>query len=267
MNHIPSQAILQHLKLELYQPNKAFLDQILKAWSRYIPWESASRIARHRKPEDSPAHYARFPADFFTNALQYGTGGTCFETNLALHHFLRDLGFSSTLHFCDMEGSISNPHCALIVTVEDTAYLADAGYPVPAALPLIPDQNTQIETTVYQFVAEAQGQNTWQIWRKAAAYEAKAFAIKAEVISESDFRMRLIQDHEPDGLFLDNVIISRTNDEDMLRYSQDRGLVRRRFQAEEFLPLSEVEQADLPATLARLFHFDEGLLREALGDT
>ena len=119
-------------------PTVGYLDSLLLAWSQHIPWESASRIVRHLEPADDPANYVRWPEEFLRQAVAQGTGGTCFESNAALKYLLDALGIPVTYQFCDMlSSSVENPHCALIAWMEEGQHLVDAGYPIPAALPLI----------------------------------------------------------------------------------------------------------------------------------
>lgn len=261
---LPLDAILTHLDVPRQPPNAAALDMLLAAWAARIPWESASRIASHQDA-GAPADFARLPERFFADALRFGTGGTCFESNLALRALLDALGFDTTLHFCDMRGATVNPHCAAIVSLDGARYLADVGYPVAGLLRLDPAAATERETPSYLFRAIPQEGERWQVRRIARnGYEDQAFVLKGEPVGREVFFARLLRDHEPDGLFLDEVIVSRTGPDGMLRYSEGLGLVRRTPDGEFALPLSQDETADLPRTLARLFAFDEGILRRAL---
>jgi arylamine N-acetyltransferase len=255
--------VFRYLRLEPQLPSVAFLDAVLDSWTRRIPWESASRIARRQQP-GTPAEYARLPDAFFDSALSLGTGGTCFETNLALRALLQASGFHPTLAFCDMETTTVNPHCALVVSIKDRLYMADAGYPVAAALELDAERTTTVDTPVYRFYAEPVGDNRWLIRRFSGAFESVCFVLKADPIDEAAFHTRLLRDHEPDGLFLDNVIIHLAQGDAVLRYSEDKGLVRRTFGREDSVPLTPEEQANLPSALSRRFGLDEQVLRAAL---
>ncbi len=255
--------ILEHLGLAHEPPSVAALDRLLAAWAERIPWESASRIALHQDP-GAPADYARLPERFFADARRWGSGGTCFESNLALRALLEALGFQVTLHFCDM-GEQRDPHCAALVELEDAVYLADAGYPVAAALPLDPDAPTERETPAAIFRAIPQAGGRWEIRRMGRnGYDDQAFVLKRAPVDAGTFHARLLRDHEPDGFFLDEVILSRTGPDGMLRYSEGKGLVRRTPDGESEVALSANESADLPRTLARLFDYEEDVLRRAL---
>jgi arylamine N-acetyltransferase len=256
-------AALAYLNVGLGSPSLPFLNEILTGWSSHIPWESISRIARHQTA-GTPKTYACAPDAFFENAIRYGTGGTCFESNFALHALLSALGFESALAFCDMEGETENPHCALTVRVDDTVYLADAGYPVRLALPLDPLEKTQVDTGAYIYYAEPVAPDRWAVTRRSADFLQNNFTLKAEAVDVETFWARLLRDHEPDGCFLDSLIISKTFPSYSLRYSEDRGFVRRSWGAELSIPLLQSEEADLPETLARHFGIDPAIVSTAL---
>lgn len=264
MTAIPVDSILAYLELPRQKISVSFLTAILNAWSTHIPWESASRIARHRR-SGTPQDYARLPDAFFRDALALCTGGTCFESNLALRALLRTIGFDTTLAFCDMvNASTTDPHCAVIVPHQNALWLADAGYPVPAALELDSRKVTVAASSVYDWRATPIPADRWAVRRFSGEYDGLSFIVRAESIHEDRFRARLLRDHGPNGLFLKEVIVQKMKGDHMLRYSEGIGLVRRVRGREELITLSAEEQADLPATLAQLFGMDEDVLRVAL---
>lgn len=259
--------ILAYLGVECQPPTLDFLNALLFAWAKNIPWESASRMARHSQSSSAaPEDFAWLPDTFFPKAVELGTGGTCFESNLAQKALLDELGFESTFAFCDMNPDWENPHCSLIVTLDGERYMADAGFPVPAAMRLDPQQTTTADVPVYRYHAIPTSDERWRIERTSGAHHEQIFTIKGAPIERANFMARLLRDHEVDGYFLNEVIISQmaeANDH-ILRYSDGKGLVRRIVGAEESIPLSAEEQADLPTTLAGLFDMDEQILAAAL---
>lgn len=257
------QNVLNHLKVKPEKPSLALLDRLVKAWSERIPWESASRIARHRDAGE-PADYAWLPETYFDNAVKCGTGGTCFESNLAFHSLLEYLGFTVTLHFCDMEDEIDNPHCTTVVHLDGEKYLGDVGFPVPAALLLSPTKTTTVQTAVYIFQATPIDEDCWEIKRISGDYESVVFWVKGEAIPLDKFHARLLQDHEPDGLFLREVIIQKIIDGEMVRYSDDKGLIRRQVGVAKEYELSTAQKDSLEATLSSIFDMDQHIIQKAL---
>lgn len=261
---IDTDRILNHLHIERSAPTAAYLSALLMAWSMYIPWESASRIARHKTPA-APYQYARTAAQFFDDALMRGLGGTCFESNTALKALLDSLGYESTFAFCDMnDPAYVHPHCALITTVDGARYIADAGWPLPAAVPLS-DTPTRQSVPVYDYHIEPLAADRWRVWRKSGEFEQECFVLKGVPVPPDTFRARLIRDHlDDEGLFLDNVIIHRMIDGRMLRFDQTKGLIERTPGAEDVIPWTDEQAADIPAALHELFQLDIDILRTAL---
>lgn len=259
--------VLAYLGLERQPPTLDFLNAVLLAWAKNIPWESASRIARHvEMGMVRLKEYAWLPETFFAKAIELGTGGTCFESNMALKALLDELGYESTFAFCDMTPQLVNPHCALIATLNGERYIADAGFPIPVALRLDVERDTTVEVPVYRYHAIPVGRERWRIERASGAHHEGLFTLKGKVVDQGAFKSRLLNDHKRGGLFLNEVIISQMAEAEdhILRYSDGKGLVRRVMGAEVSVSLSAEEQADLPAILARLFDMDEQTLRVAL---
>jgi len=254
--------VLDYLEVAEQRPSLAYLDAIIRAWSQRIPWESMSRIARHQFT-GTPEQYTRLPDAFYRDALALGTGGTCFESNLALRALLQPLGFDCGPVFCSMETAILNPHCALLVRLDGGLYLADVGYPVPGAFRM-DSKLTTLDTPVYRYQATPLMQNHWEIRRFSGEFEYLCFVVQGNIVDEPTFYARLLRDHQPDGLFLTEAIIHRAQGSEMLRYSEDKGLVRRSWGHEERVALSPDEELDLPKTLSRLFGMNEAVLRAAL---
>ena len=261
---IETDAILQHLRIERAEPSPAYLSALLAGWSERIPWESASRIVRHKTPA-APYQYARNAERFYDDALNRGLGGTCFESNTALRALLDDLGFESTFALCDMaQSSTTNPHCALITIIDGLRYIADAGWPLPAAIPLSDSEPTAGSVPVYDYHIEPSGEGRWRVWRKSGDFEQDCFTLKAAPVPHDTFRARLIRDHFDDGLFLNNVIIHRVIDGRLLRFDQTKGLIERVPGDERSIPWTEEQAADVPAAVAQLFAMDGAIIRQAL---
>ncbi|NPV68029.1 MAG: hypothetical protein HPY64_12870 [Anaerolineae bacterium] len=265
---LPLPAILTHLRLNGAPPAPTlpYLNRLLLAWAMHIPWESASRIARHQQP-GAPADYARLPEAFFADALRLGTGGTCFESNLALKAVLDAIGFHSTLALCDMTTKTIEPHCALIVTLEGTRYLADVGYPIPTALPLDPDVSTSVATPVYDYHAAPVAADRWLVRRTSRQFEQISFWVNSTPVDPERFHARLLRDHAPDGLFLDEVIIQKLRGGQFWRYSEDKGLVRRTVGREEPVHLAVTAARPLPKLLSDIFGMDRRVIESALSRT
>ena len=133
--------ILQLLNLEQAPPTAEFLDQILHSYTRTVPWESASRNTRRIEKEDNYDQCPRFADEFWQLALTQQTGGTCFETNLALFSLLTAFGYDGYLTINNM-GKNLGCHTAIVVYLDGKKWLFDAGYPLECIIPLDPEEQT-----------------------------------------------------------------------------------------------------------------------------
>jgi arylamine N-acetyltransferase len=260
---LPLAAILRHLELGPAPADLNFLNRLLFAWSEHVPWESASRIARHLQPAP-PESLARWPEEFFENMLRLGTGGTCFESNGALKVLLEMLGYDLSIVFCDMETDTQDPHCALVVQTQHRMYLADVGYPIPFALPLDARTPSAVETAVYRYEATPIAPDRWEVRRISGEYDGLCFWVKAEPVSESSFRARVLRDHTDHGQFLNEVILHRLDGEQVWYYSEHRGLVRRTHGREDPLYFSDIARANMEGVLAHFFGVNPAVIRAAL---
>lgn len=254
---IPVSAILSHLELERETPSIAYLDRIMQRWTSHIPWETVSRVERHQH-NGSPKAYAWFPETFFGQALLNHTGGTCFESNYALWALLKELDFKATLHFCDMPNEVPNPHCAVVVALDGKMLMVDAGFSIPHVIPLYDDEVSTVEMPVYTFVVTPFESNKWEVRRQNAVMDRIGFWLKGTPVDENSFRLRVIRDHEPDGLFLDQLIIQKFIKGEVWRFSQEKGLVRRTATDEVV-----VNPMPTPQELAEVFGMSEAIIADA----
>ena len=137
---LDTKAILQHLQVGAETPDKATLDRLIAAYAQTVPWETFSRIVR-RDAHDEEEACANWPPTFWQQAIEFGRGGTCFESNLAFKQLLDAVGYDCYLTINNMVDLIGC-HTAIVVRFGNENWLVDAGYPLYAPLQLRPNQPT-----------------------------------------------------------------------------------------------------------------------------
>lgn len=215
---LPVDDILAYLNLDRQPPTPAYLDALIAAYTRAVPWESASRIAKRATTADT-ADCPRFPSAFWKSALRDGTGGTCFESNYAFFALLQTLGFSGYLTINDMNENVGC-HTAIIVQIDDNKLLVDAGLPLYAPIPLDPTQPTQRESDFHTYTATPQTDHTYTITRDRHP-SPYCFTLIDTPIDTADYRAATTADYGADGLFLDRVIVNRVVAGEQWRFSGD----------------------------------------------
>ena len=195
------------------------LEQFVAIYTRTVPWESASRIARRARNTES-ADCVLLGEAFWESHFALGTGGTCYESNYAFFGLLRHIGFEAYLTINDM-GAAIGCHSAIVVTLAGQKYLVDVGYPVHAVLPLRDDGESKTESAILDYTVEPLGASRYAIWRELEP-RSSAFQLNDNAVSDADYRSIAIHDYRRDGgQFLNEVVIHKVVDDQLWRFNGD----------------------------------------------
>lgn len=224
-------AILAYLGVSHHIPSLVGIDALVQAYTRRIPWESISRIARRSRVNDyRDAHL--MPDAFWHSAMTNGTGGTCYESNYAFFTLLRHLGYDGYLTLNNMRDKIAC-HSAIIIQLDNIEYLIDVGMPFHVAIPIHPDRQTMRRGEFDTHIITPQGGDVYLIERAYHPVQYCYHLIKRPV-AETDYQQVLIDDYGDGGLFLDRAIIVKVIHEHIWRFDSNP----RPFQIEIFAPFS-----------------------------
>ena len=242
-------------------PSLDTLQLLLQQYTRNVPWESASRIARRGRAE-AAADCALLGADFWLRHLELGTGGTCYESNYAFFGLLRRLGYEGYLTINDMGASIGC-HSAIVVLIAGQKYLVDVGLPVFAVLPLHADRKSEVDSPFLQYRVEPEGENRYTIWRQPHP-RSQAFQLVDEPVSDADYRAIAIHDYRHDGgQFLSEIVINKVVDEELWRFNSDE----RPLQMQQFIEGERQDHVlgeDAAGELAETFAIARDVVAEAM---
>jgi len=254
--------ILAYLGCVREEPSVRYLNRLIHAYIRHVPWESVSRIVkRHTTLETKRC--PRWPAEFWQEALEYGTGGTCFENNLAFLTLLQELDFNGYLTINDME----NPAChtAGVITLNGQKYLADVAIPIHCALPLYTNQITRRSNEFHYYTIRPEHNRRYAIERSHHP-KRRAFTLVDLPIPLDAYRIAVQNDYEETGYFLDRVIIVKIIERRLWRFSS----ADLPFKVEGFDRTSRqevrLETNTLAKSLAERFGMDETKIALALAD-
>ena len=253
-------AVLNQLGCSPDRPNLQFLQRLVAAYVRAVPWESAFRIVKKAAHEDLQA-CPRWPEEFWRDTLQRGGGGTCFESNFAFSALLHGLGYEGYLTINNMEESIGC-HTAIIVLLEGQKWLVDAGFPLYAALPINPHTITQVDSPFQRYTVQPDKPNHYKVERRPHP-SPYAFTLIDQPIGLSEYRRATTADYGPDGHFLQRVIVHKILDEQMWRFTSSEQPAQltcfaggQRFDT--------IIQGDLAMAVAAKFDIDVIVVRRAL---
>jgi arylamine N-acetyltransferase len=210
-------AVLHHLGLTRpVTPTVDFVRDLLAAYVRTVPWGSVARIAR--KATHAPGDRPRNPEAFWVDVIERGGDGTCFESNGAVFALLRDLGYMGYLTVNNMGDNIGC-HSAIVLQIDGEKWLADFGLPVGAPVRLDPAHITTAHWAFHEYAAvPSPGGGAYTIARSHHP-RAVAFTLIDTPVDADTYWARTVRDHEPDGFFLDAVILNKEVDGAYWRYN------------------------------------------------
>lgn len=261
MPPISTDAILEFLGCRRSRPTVATLRRLIDAYVQRVPWESAFRIAK-RSRCDQTEMCPRWPDEFWRDALDSGGGGTCFESNYAFHALLTDLGFAGYLTINDM-GETIGCHTAIVVTIAQQPWLVDVGLPLHRPVALRRDRVTAARGPFHTYYARPAAGNRFAIERSRHP-RRNAFTLLDVPVANATYRAAATADYGATGLFLDRVIVVRRLGDAVWRFnSSERPFHLERFARDGSRSELAVADEDAAATVAQHFGMDAATLRAA----
>jgi arylamine N-acetyltransferase len=184
--------VLSRLRLsDRPAPTLDGLQTLYAAWCRKVPFDNVRKLI-HIHNHDSGPLPGDDPSEFLEAWLTYGTGGTCWAGNGALHAVLVSLGFDATRGMGTMHAASEAPptHGTVLVTWEGTWYVVDASILHGAPLPLHESTPTGVAHPVWG-VHCTKRDGTWFIrWRPLHLPEGLDCRLQYLHVSRETFRER-----------------------------------------------------------------------------
>ena len=121
-------AVLERLEIERPAPDLEGLRSVYAAWCRAVPFDNVLKLIHLGERQPGPLPGSSSDA-FFASWLEYGTGGTCWAGNGALHDLLDALGFTVDRAIATMMPSpeVRGPnHGSVIAAVDGERWIVDA---------------------------------------------------------------------------------------------------------------------------------------------
>jgi hypothetical protein len=199
-------AALAHLGVTAAPPTLSLLDTLIEAYTRTVPWESAFRITKRARTQSTEA-CPRWPEEFWRDAIEYGGGGTCFESNYAFFCLLLSLGYDGYLTVNNM-GTQVGCHTAIVLNLDRAKWLADVGLPLLTPLPLDPHSPTVRSSALATYTVKPDGTARYRIERSPHP-SPYCFTLIDQPVPDAAYRHATTEDYGPGGLFLNRVIVNK----------------------------------------------------------
>jgi arylamine N-acetyltransferase len=260
LNGSVTEKILDHLECPHNAPTLRYLNRLIHAYIRKVPWESVSRIIKRRatpETKDCP----RLPEEFWNDVLRYGFGGTCYESSLAFYSLLTSLGYKGYLTVNDM-GESRGCHAAITILLGGQKYLVDVTIPVHAAVRIDPRRVTRRRTLLYNYALHPVRKNIYEVTRSPHPNRV-AFTLIDVPVSLPDYHVILQNDYLETGHFNKSVVVNKVIKDRTTRFFSDN----KPFKLERFNGNGKRETLlrikSLPRVLAKTFTMPEGEIAEA----
>ena len=201
-------AYLRVLGLERRDPDRAFLDGIVRAQLERVPFENISKLFRLATSglRGVPAF-----AVHLEGIERLHLGGTCYANNFHLWRLLTTLGFAARLCAADMR--TADVHAAIVVAIDDAELLVDAGYGAPFVdpLPLDRRRDVAVRSGRDRYVLrprDATGRSRLDLVRNGTLRHG--YTLKPEARLPGDFAPAVGASFRPDATFMNAVLVTRT---------------------------------------------------------
>ncbi|MCB9422014.1 MAG: arylamine N-acetyltransferase [Ardenticatenaceae bacterium] len=198
--------ILRRFDVVATLPTLSLLETLVNAYIRTVPWETVFRIVKRARTAET-AVCPRWPEEFWTDNLERGGGGTCFESNYAFFSLLQALGYEGYLTINNMGDSIGC-HTAIIILINGQKWLVDAGFPLYAPLPVSPYGTMHRTTQFMKYTVRPDGPDVYQIEQHPHP-NRNAFTLIDRPVPDETYLAATTTDYGPDGLFLDRIVINK----------------------------------------------------------
>jgi len=253
--------VLDYLDCPSGAPTLRYLNRLIDAYIRKVPWESVSRIVKRHTTQKTKA-CPRWPEEFWQDAMAHGFGGTCYESSLAFYSLLMALGYEGYLTVNDM-GDTRGCHAAIVVLFSGHKYLVDITIPVHAAVRIDPQKIVRRKTAFYDYTIRPVQEHKFEVERSHHT-RRNAFTMIDIPVSLHDYQKIVVKDYKETGYFLNSVVMVKVAGNKTWRFFSNHQPYRlesfnREGKAETF-----VEPESLPQRLAELFQMPEDKISAAL---
>jgi hypothetical protein len=210
--------ILDYLEGRREAPTLVYLNRLIHAFIRKVPWESVSRIIKRNVTSDT-AECPRWPKEVWSDAMAYNGGGTCFEINYAFLSLLTSLGYEGYMTINDM-GEARGCHAAGVIILGGQKYLVDVSVSLPHAFAFYSDSRANLNGPWLSYTVRPQARNVYSV-EPFPHPRPSIFTLRDTPIAAPLYEQAVEQDYGPAGNFLNRVAINKVVDERAWLFNSD----------------------------------------------
>ena len=242
--------LLAHLGLEPEPPTRAYLDRLIQAHQRRVPFETLTKLADYEPGLARDGDFLPTLDTYVDRMITRGGGGLCWTLARGFRELLADLGFDASHMYMDPG------HLCVRVELPEGPHYADVGYAAPLfqAYPLFESFTLATGRELFTYEVQETG-----ILVTRNPGPTKTLDTTPRRIEEFADRIRAANDPSVHTSFLRRLAYSRFVG-GVWTSLRDGALHRFR---PEGLERTEIPPADAPGVLAHVFGADPELWRDA----
>lgn len=148
----PVDRLLAHLQLARELPSLDYLNRIVAAHQRRVPFETLTKLIDY-EPGSRRGDFMPSMTDYVDRIVTRGAGGLCWTLARGFKALLDDLGFDASL-------MVMHPgHCCVRVELPDGPFYADVGYAAPLfqAYPLFTSFSIDTHREAFEYRVSDEG--------------------------------------------------------------------------------------------------------------
>lgn len=236
------------------------LERLHAAWLRHVPFENLTKLvhcARARRPEEA----LRRPDLFWSEHLEWGSGGTCFAATEAFRWLLEELEIAARPVFAEMPAERQHAHVALLVETERGVCLCDVGYALAAPVPLPKSGAVRRSTPHYDLEVRRGISGEFLVFSEDDRGRKFRYRFHAQPAAEAEFEAAWLDTLRPEAFYRTRLALGRFGERTRWLFRPPDSVTTITRRGEETIRLAEPRVA----TLARVFELPEALVREACG--
>lgn len=213
--------VLEFLEVRNNRPNLENLVYLVNSYLHKVPWETVSRILRyHSRPAET---CPRSLEEFWRDAIIFGCGGTCYDSNRAFFQLLRHIGYDGYLTIGRVDGEPYGSHSSVVVQIGNKKWLVDIGYPLYTILVIEEDGVPEAISPIYSFRLTPIGNKAYIVTQHGCERDGRCFTFFDEPVTEETFQKYEVFTYQA-GINLDTVRISKLSDDSLLFYKYGKGI-------------------------------------------
>jgi len=222
---------LDYLQIPVQQPSYSYLQTILQAHLKRIPFENVTKIIQYAKGTEEDQWVPNVET-FVDRLHQWRSGGNCFSQAYSLYHLLQQLGFETNYRYFE-------PTHLVVEVILDRPYLVDVSFNFPYTRPFVENEPYyQIylgDELIYDYDTQL---DRWKLTRKLFGEVMQTKVLHPEPLGWEEILPIVKKSYDRKNKFMQNLYLNKLDGDRHLTL-RNKTLIERTASGIEELELDE----------------------------